>query len=442
MNQTTHAPMKRHPMKRPLALLALPLMLAGCGWMGEKAADPLPGERISVLQHQQALAADPAAGSVQIPAAGAPQAAPVAGITPDHAPGNLAFGGGMTVVFSSDIGEGSSDYARIVNPPVVSGGRLFVADAGGHVTAIEAGSGARVWQADVSPVSDDGEEGTAGVAASGDTVFVATGFGEAMALSATDGKILWRVPLGTPARAAPAIGEGAIYVMTADNQTLALKPEDGSVLWQQQGLLQEAGLVGAPAPAQFGRAVVVGYSSGEVYALHAENGRAAWSDSLQPLRRGSGVDSLADIRGRPAIFDTKVLVTSHAGRTALIDLGNGARLWQRDTGSSDSPWVAGNSAFLSTTDNELVALSLETGAPRWVTGLPGTLEDPVVWTGPVLAGGRLYIAGSNGQLLSADPVSGALGRALDVGGRLAVAPVVANNTLYLLRADGSVVAVR
>ena len=62
--------------------------------------------------------------------------------------------------------------------------------------------------------------------------------------------------------------------------------------------------------------------------------------------------------------------------------------------------------------------------------------------GPVLAGGRLHVASSDGMLRSFDPASGALVGQAQIPGGAATAPVVAGQTLYVVSRDGQLHAFR
>jgi outer membrane protein assembly factor BamB len=81
-----------------------------------------------------------------------------------------------------------------------------------------------------------------------------------------------------------------------------------------------------------------------------------------------------------------------------------------------------------------------TPLPRFAD--PEEQEVPIRWRGPVLAGDRLVIAGSHGQVISVSPYDGKLLGFFDLGAGAAVAPVVANDSLYLVTEDGNLVALR
>ena len=62
--------------------------------------------------------------------------------------------------------------------------------------------------------------------------------------------------------------------------------------------------------------------------------------------------------------------------------------------------------------------------------------------GPVLAGDRLIVAGSNGALINVDPADGAFQTQTSAGGGVRFQPVVAGGTLYLLTDAGRLLAYR
>jgi outer membrane protein assembly factor BamB len=62
--------------------------------------------------------------------------------------------------------------------------------------------------------------------------------------------------------------------------------------------------------------------------------------------------------------------------------------------------------------------------------------------GPVLAGGRLIVASSDGFLRSFDPASGDLVSQTEIRGGATTRPVVANGTLYVVSTNGVLHAYR
>ena len=64
------------------------------------------------------------------------------------------------------------------------------------------------------------------------------------------------------------------------------------------------------------------------------------------------------------------------------------------------------------------------------------------WTGPVLANNRLWIASSEGAVLSADVLTGTVAEFADLNNPVSLPPIVANRTLYILDDSGRITAWR
>lgn len=426
--------------------------LAGCGtggWFGDDEAPPLPGERISILQLGRTIEADPRLADLEVtlPAAETNREWPQAGGYPNHAMGHLALSDNPREVWRTSIGDGSSSTRRLMAQPVVADGRVYTLDTDYDVAAFDERTGRELWRTDISPETESGDALGGGVAFAGGKLFATTGFGELLALDAAGGGILWRSRVGVPMRAAPtAIGD-RVFAVSVDNQAFAYQAGDGQQLWTHTGILETASLLGAASPAADGSVVVVPYSSGELFALRAENGRPAWSDSLAAVRRIGALSSLADIRGMPVIDRGLVLAVSHSGRMAAIDERSGARAWEQEIGGVEMPWVAGDFIYLLTNEAEMTALTRQAGRIRWVSTLD-RWEDPedrtgtIEWAGPVLAGGRLWLTNTEEELVSLSPADGRVLSRTSLPSAAFLPPVVANGTLYVLTDNGTLVAYR
>jgi len=267
-----------------------------------------------------------------------------------------------------------------------------------------------------------------------------------VSLDAGNGHVLWRQSLSGPMRGAPTVRAGRVFVITVDNQTHALAAEDGAVLWSHQGISEAASLLGGTSPAVDGNVVVVPYSSGELFALRVDNGSVLWQEQLTTVRRTDGAASLTDIRARPIIDRGRVYAIGHADLLVAIDLRTGRRLWDREIGGIQSPWVGGDYLFLVNNNNEAVALDAKTGKVLWVTQLQMWDDEEdrtgrIIWTGPILASDRLILASSHGKLLSLSPYDGAvLGTEKSDG--VSIAPSVAQGVVYFLTDDADLVAYR
>src|SRR5262249_16218850 len=177
------------------------------------------------------------------------------------------------------------------------------------------------------------------------------------------------------------------------------------------------------------------------------NGRAGWSDTLARTGGLTPLSSLADISGRPVIDRGLVFANSHAGRLVAIDIRTGERAWTVDVGGTQRPWVAGDYVFVITDDAKVLCVSRTDGRVRWSTQLdayanPETRKGPLAWVGPVLVSDRLIAVSSGGYAVSISPYTGEVMGKVDTPDKAFIAPIVADNTVYLLTDDARLTALR
>ncbi|HIJ38221.1 MAG TPA: PQQ-binding-like beta-propeller repeat protein [Rhodospirillaceae bacterium] len=437
-------------MRKAAIVTACCAMLSACGdsWLGDDGPKPLPGKRISVLSHSKSIEVD-VGNSLRIalpppePVADWPQA----GGFPGHAMHHLALTGPVERVWTARMGSGATKRGAFMSQPIVVGGKIFALDSESVLAAFDLKDGDRLWRVDLAPLDADAGSFGGGVAYDEGRLYVTTGFGQILAVDPAEGRILWRQSLLSPARGAPTVRAGRLFLVTVDNEALALSAEDGHQLWHHAGISEMAALLGSVSPAVDGNTVLVPYTSGELFALRMENGTVLWNDLVSSIRRTDQVAELTDIRGLPVIDRGRVFVAGNSEIFTAIDLRSGRRVWDRDVGSVETPWVAGDYVYLLSNNAELVCFDGKTGKARWVTALPRwkNAEEKtglIIWTGPLLASDRLILASSSGEVMSVSPYTGAILSKDDLPAGVTIRPLVASDTLILVTEDGQLVAYR
>jgi outer membrane protein assembly factor BamB len=443
--------MRKARIRSAVGLLTVAAMLAACsdgGLFAGPTKRPLSGERIAVMALERGVEPDPRLVEleVRLPSPVDNEAWPQPGGTPSHAPVHLAADG-FTIAWRTSVGSGSGRSGRVTSAPIVANGRVYAMDAGTRLTAVDAKTGDHVWTFDVEPEKENAGGASGGAAYDKGRLYVATGYAQVIAIDAESGAELWRTTLTAPLRAAPTVGGGRVFAVSVDNQVHALDAETGRRLWAHSGISETAGIYGGASPALEGNAAIAAFSSGELFALRADNGRVLWADSLAGALRPDPISSLADIRGMPVIDRGQVFAASNAGRLVSIDLRSGGRIWDANIGSIYTPWVAGDFMFLTTVEDELVCMTRRDGRVRWVLPLPRFRDEKakrgrIIWTGPILAGAKLFVASSSGTAMVVSPLTGEVEQQVRLPGPVFVPPVVANRTVYVLTDDADLVALR
>jgi outer membrane protein assembly factor BamB len=432
----------------PFAAVVALIGVSGCSTVSnifEGEPDRIEGERISVLELERSLVPENVEGEVNLnlPPPWKNAFWPQAGGYPNHSMQNLALNSGvLEKVWSRDIDGFFASEIPIISSPIIVSGVIYTLNSKSDLMAIDATNGDKIWQSKAarSPnenSKDDDEIISGGVAYGAGLLYVSNGYSEVVAVNPKDGSVAWRKDIGAPSRAAPTIMNDNLYVSTIDNRLIAMNTSNGDVLWEHEGTSESTGLIGAGSPAASHDIVIPVFSSGDITALRVQNGSVAWSDNLSSLNRFGGVSGISDINALPVIDNGLVIAMNFSGRLLAIDERTGARVWQREIGGMNTPWVAGDYLFVLTKDNQLVAMARTTGAVEWVTTLQSKDNKKLaVLAGPVMGGGRLVLAGDNGTIIEVNAMNGELIRQWDAGRSVSIAPIVAGNMLYLLDERG------
>ena len=420
------------------------LLLSSCDTFQEK--DPLPGTRESIIVLDEALQPDPVLlhQKINIGSAVKNKDWPQVGGSASHVMPPLALGQDLKVVLQKNIGLGSNEGQKLISGPIVVNGCVYAMDAGGIVNAIDVTKQEILWTQTTATENEPADALGGGLAYEEGMLYATTSFGEVIALNPKDGKIIWRKSIGTPIRSAPTVKDGRLYTVTINNELHTLNTKTGESLWMHSGITEPAILLGGSNPAVTSNAVVVTYSSGEIYALHVENGHPLWSDILTSALRVDSVTSIPHIRARPIIDGNFVYVISHGGRMTAIDMQTGIRAWQKDVGGTRTPAVIGDSIFVLTNQGDVMCLKKDTGQVHWAAALPKLTEDkePIFWAGPVVAGDALLFTSSKGEVKFLSPQDGKTLKSLKFEGSSYLSAVIADSTLFVLTDNADLIAWR
>ena len=425
----------------------LALTLSACSGSDEGDKPRLEGKRISILDLDKGFASSasktsqaPSSINIKIPQASLNKEWPQAGGYPHHAMQNLSLGQNdspLERIWKSSIGRGNAKAIPLNAKPVIAAGHVFTLDTNNKVRAFHSQTGKSIWAQDVQSLKEDDNVIAGGLAYAGGVLFVTSGYNEVLALDPQNGEIYWRRTLSAGSRAAPTIMNGRVFINTMNNTLVALNASNGAPLWTYEGTGETTGLLGAASPAANEQMVIAPFSNGSLVALRVENGSTVWEDSLSGTSRLGGIAGLSDIRGLPVMTGGRVIAASFGNKIAAFDQNNGRRLWQKEIGSAETPWVAGETIYVLTPSSNLVALSIYDGSILWTHALP-----KANWTGPVMAGGKLFVAGSKGRVVELNPRNGQVIEQWNAGDDISIAPIIAEGALYILSDDGTLSAYR
>ncbi|MEM1389891.1 MAG: PQQ-binding-like beta-propeller repeat protein [Pseudomonadota bacterium] len=436
-----------------IATVLVSLTLSGCSIFnrggGDEASEAEKEGRIAMVIGDEDLSADPAlAGTpITLPQASNVNAWPQAGRTSTKITGHLAVAGDLRVAWSVDAGRGSDRRSALTTAPVATNDTIFVIDSAQTVRAFDVATGARRWSVGLeSQNRRDNLASGSGLAVDGDTLFVASGFGFITALNASTGAEIWRTETEAPMIGSPALLDGRIFVASNNNETLALDAATGEIIWSDQAIAESARVLGSPSPAAADDIVIAPYSSGEVIAYLAPNGRRLWSEALSAPGQFTPISSINDIGARPVVGGGLVFASSQSGIMAAIEGRTGRFVWQQPIGSTQAPVLSGEYLFVASTDAQIVTVRAPTGQIFWVRQLEQyrNVKDKkgrITYAGPLLASGRLLVASSQGELIAMDPQTGEELQRLNLRDPVFIEPVAIQDKLIVLTDDARLIAI-
>lgn len=400
---------------------------------------PLPGKRIPVMAEGNRIGGDLASADrpVTLPPMVQTDSWSQPGGSATNAIGHLTLGATVKSAWSADIGDGSSKYGKLSASPVVAGGRVFTLDAAGTVTAYNVAGGGVAWRVSVTPEGEKNRQKGygGGIATDAGRLYVATGYGTALALDPASGKKLWERQIGAPIRTSPTAAGDRVYFVTNAGELHSLSGADGAENWVFRGEPDKATFINNASPAVDGDIVVAPFTTGDVVALKASTGQATWTENLARSRTASSMAAMSDA-ARPVIDGGVVFAIGHAGRMIATNARTGERLWSLSIPSIQQPWVAGDNVFVVDTTGQAIAISRRDGKILWTAKLPGE----GTWSGPVLAGNRLWATSSKGALVSVEPTTGKVASTQDLGAPIYIAPVVAGGRMFVLTDKARLIA--
>jgi outer membrane protein assembly factor BamB len=208
----------------------------------------------------------------------------------------------------------------------------------------------------------------------------------------------------------------------------------------------------ASSPAVSNGTLVASFASGELVAMRSDNGTELWNQPLSRTTRTNALSEIRDIAGRPVIYKGDVFAISHADVMADTDLRTGQVRWQIPLSGITSPWPAGDVVFAVGQDGTVICAARDSGQLYWITDLnaPGPAKKGkkapkrprTAWSSPILADNRLITVSDSGEAVAIDAKTGAVQRRLKIGDDALLGPVAAGGMIYVASQQADLIAIR
>lgn len=418
-------------LKNSVLLLTL-LGLTACSlWKGGDDTDvkKAEGTRLEVIKSETQLTPDPSLTS-----------------TPPELPPADSFPETLTHSDSVTIGDGQDFIYNITPQPTIGSTAIYAMDAAGNISAHDAQNISSIlWRN--TGVADEDETTllTGGLAYANGVVYAVSGNGLVAAFDGTSGRELWRQDIKIPVRSAPKVENGRVFIVTIDSQIFSLDAATGATQWSVRGVNEGSSFLALASPVTANGGVIAPLSSGELKVLQETDGTEIWSDVVNASKRMLATANFSGFGGDPVVAGNALYVASASGVLAAYRLDNGLRVWEQPVASTQTPLVAGNALFLLTSDATLTAFNRLDGRVFWVATLPRydnqkDKTDPYHWSGPVMAGGKLYVTGAHGEMKVFNPATGAETATLDIADDVYAAPIISGSRMLLVRKNAELLS--
>ena len=352
-------------------------------------------------------------------------------------------------IWSVPVGEGNSRRSVITATPVVAGDKIFTMDSKCTVMA-HTRDGQTLWSESlVPPFEGDGDASSGGLAYWNGRLFATTGFGALHSIDPASGAVLWTQKFGAAANFAPTVADGIAYVVTADSKAWAVDVRNGRIRWRLESIPAAGSVHSDVAPAISEGRVYFPFPSGEIISASASSGEPYWSAKVAGIRVAGPRFAMRGVSSPPVVDGGILYAANQSGKMSAINTSDGKANWTADEGAYSAVVPAGDSVFLVSDAAELVRLDASTGRRIWAVPLPEfkrprARRKKAVFAnyGPVLVGGRLIVASSDGFIRHFEPESGTLIGTTELPSGASSGPVVVDGVLYLTTDQGRLLAFR
>ncbi|MEM5517231.1 PQQ-binding-like beta-propeller repeat protein [Henriciella sp. AS95] len=437
-------------------VVLLTASLAGCSYMRnqraekERLTEEEKAGRIEMVLGDETLTADPelASTTITLPEAEAVASWPQAGSTATKSVGHVAAASSMQVAWRVNAGAGSSRKSALTTAPIASETSIFVIDSKQTIRAFDVNTGKRLWQREMKSGNRRDQVGIgSGLALAGDRLIVASGYGFVAAVDASNGAEIWRRDMEAPMTGSPTVKDGRAFVSSNNNEVFAFRISDGEILWTDQAISESARILGSPSSAAVEDIIITPYSSGEIIAYLAVNGRRLWTEALSRPGRFTPISSINDIASRPVVGGGLVFAANQSGVMAAIDGRSGNRVWVQPVGSTSAPTLVGEYIFVSGTDGQIVCMSAATGQIYWVKQLrqwekQKKKKGRISYAGPIVASNQVLVASSQGELIALSPQTGERTGSVKLGDPVYLEPISVGDKVFVLTDDARLIAIR
>ena len=333
----------------------------------------------------------------------------------------------ITVRPAWNLRIGSLGYPMIA---AARDGRYYVASGDGQVQALQADTGAVIWQASA------GASIAAGVGSDGRYTSVVTRGNEVVTFD--NGKEVWRKRVPSAVVTPPFVAGERVFVMGVDRGVHAFDAVDGRRLWVYSKPGDALTLAQASVVSAFKNNLLVAQGQ-RLTALDPLRGIVQWDVSMASPRGSNEVERLADLIGPLVRVGDRVCARAFQAAVACADAGRASLLWSRNVGGVNAVASNDETVFGADSSDRVSAWRALNGDVLWQS--EKLLHRGL--SGAVAVGTSVVFGDSEGFVHFLAVATGEQQLRLPTDGKAVIGtPLLSGDTMLVTTADGGLYAFR
>lgn len=264
------------------------------------------------------------------------------------------------------------------------------------------------------------------------------------------GKHLWEQPIPSDVISAPVVSGDEVYVTCFEGTAFAFNARTGGVLWTKRG-------VATSAPLAVGNQVVLTrkvQQAAKLYEGMARIDAQKGEEKDKELLAKTDADYLREDRGSAAAMTVEVQKSLDSS-VGFASAPAAAKIAQANKSVGVSSVVGGwafqgsraahnGDSLFNAQGKYLNSVNVKDGKSQWQAELTGAhvSNTSQIFAPPALGREYMYLASSNGLLVSVRQKDGAMGFAYALGKPIAFQPALAKGNIYVGTADGALICLK
>lgn len=332
---------------------------------------------------------------------------------------------GVRTAWTAQIGK--VDFPLTVS---ATGTAVTLANSDGVISALDARTGAVLWQINV------GAQIAAGVGSDGRYAAVVTRDNQLVTIEGSHE--LWRSRLSSQVFTAPLVAGERVFVLGADRAVSAFDARTGKKLWSSQRpgealVLRQAGVL---LPVK--NTLVVGFT-GRLVGLNPLNGNVVWDAPVATPRGTNDIERLVDLVAGVSREADVICVRAFQAAVGCVNTEGGNVIWKHSASGTVGLSGDDKQVYGVESDGKLIAWKMTDGQTIWTS-------DRLRYrhlSSPLVLGRSVVVGDGTGLVHFVSLIDGTpLTRLSTDGSAIVATPVAAASTLVAVTRNGGVFGFR